>query len=372
MKLSETGIPGVWVRRYPTGRQRYGFTIVWNGETYRRASRVNTLRGATVARARAGERLAAGLPIDERPANPPLTVAKAVSDYLSACEGQRSLPTMRIHARDLIEFLGELPVTGLSQVAIAGFRKGRSERGVSVATVNRALSFLRAALNHSKGEGRFEGEHYFERLFKADRRKVFLPEAPSAGLRRVSDTDFESVVGRLPQSCRSMIRLLLATAARKGEIAGLRWGEVRGDTIYLRRTKSGKPRWIPLSSEAIRLLPERPSNATDDDLVFRGREGGAVGNNLDRAWRAAREQAGLRWLRIHDLRHEAASRFLESGGTLRELQVLGGWSSLELVERYSKADRERIRQTLARMPLPSAECAVSAPMPLAPVVGLAK
>ncbi|HEV8609174.1 MAG TPA: tyrosine-type recombinase/integrase [Thermoanaerobaculia bacterium] len=124
--------------------------------------------------------------------------------------------------------------------------------------------------------------------------------------------------------------------------------------------------------EAARLLPDRPADATDEDLVFRGRDGGALKNNLDRAWRAARERASLPWLRIHDLRHEAASRFLEAGGTLRELQVLGGWSSLELVERYSKVDQERIRRTLARVPLPSAECTVSAPTPLAAVVGLAK
>lgn len=372
MKLSETGIPGVWVRHYPTGRQRYGFTLVWKGATYRRTSRVNTLRGATVARARAAERLAAGLPIDERPTAPPLTVATAVAAYLSACEGQRSLPTMRLHACRLTEFLGELPVSDLSQVAVAGFRKRRSEQGVSVATVNRALSFLRAALNHAKGAGAIEGEHYFERLSKADRRKVFLREAPSAGLRRVSDADFEAVVSGLPESCRPVVRLLLATAARKGEIAGLRWGEVRGDAIYLRRTKSGQPRWVPLSPEALRLLPDRPADAKDEDLVFRGREGGAVGHNLDRAWRAARTKAGVSWLRVHDLRHESASRFLEAGGTLRELQELGGWSSLELVERYSKVDQERIRRTLARVPFPSAEYTVSAPTPLASVVGLAK
>ena len=372
MKLSETGIPGVWLRHYPTGRQRYGFTVVWKGSTYRRTSRVNTVRGATVARARAAERRAAGLPIDDRPTAPPLTVATAVAAYLSACEGQRSLPTMRIHARYLTEFLGELPVSDLSQVAVAGFRKWRSEGGVSVATVNRALSFLRAALNHAKGEGAFQGEHYFERISKSDRRKVFLQEAPSAGLRRVSDSVFEAVVGGLPVPLRPVARLLLATAARKGEITGLRWGEVRGDAIYLRRTKSGKPRWVPLSPEATRQLPDRSADSTDDDLVFRGRDGGAVGNNLDRAWRAARERAGLPWPRIHDLRHEGASRFLEAGGTLRELQELGGWSSLELVERYSKVDRERIRQTLLRVTVPTAECTVSAPILLARSVGLAK
>lgn len=163
-----------------------------------------------------------------------------------------------------------------------------------------------------------------------------------------------------------------ALRSRKGEIAGLRWGEVRGDALYLRRTKSGKPRWVPLSPRAAQFLPERTEGTIDEDLVFRGRDGGAARNNLDRAWRTARERANLPWLRIHDLRHEAASRFLEAGGTLRELQVLGGWSSLELVERYSKVDQERIRGTLAKMPLPSAECTVSAPTQLAAVVRLAK
>jgi hypothetical protein len=75
---------------------------------------------------------------------------------------------------------------------------------------------------------------------------------------------------------------------------------------------------------------------------------------------------------IHGLRHEAASRFLEAGGTLRELQVLGGWLSLEMVERYSRVDRERIRRTLAKMPPPFAECTVSAPTLLAPAVELTK
>jgi hypothetical protein len=31
------------------------------------------------------------------------------------------------------------------------------------------------------------------------------------------------------------------------------------------------------------------------------------------------------------------------------LQELGGWSSLELVERYAKVDRERIPETLSRV-----------------------
>jgi site-specific recombinase XerD len=70
---------------------------------------------------------------------------------------------------------------------------------------------------------------------------------------------------------------------------------------------------------------------------------------------------GLPWMRVHDLRHEAASRFLEAGGTPRELQVLGGWSGLELVERYSKVDQDRIRETLAKLGRRAAQGTVTTP-----------
>ncbi len=405
MKVSETGIPGVWKRHYPNGRERFGWTAVYGGQTYRRISKRSTIRGTAAEREKAIARLAAGLPVDEKPLAPPYTVKAAVADYLKACENLRCRRRYAAHAEELTRYFGELPVSDLSQVAVAGFRKKRAEekraddraeekqagegqeqgkrkkekrakKGASPATVNRDLSFLRAALNHARGEGKIEGSHYFADLSKADRRKVFVEEPRTAGIRRVTDEQFSAVVENLPGELRPVARLLLATAMRKGEALGLTWSEVRGRSLYLTRTKSGKAREVPLTPEAASLLPKRPADASDSDLVFRGPEGGDLRHNFDRSWRATREDAGLPWFRVHDLRHEAASRFLEAGATLRELQELGGWSSLELVERYAKVTRERIREALSRMALPSpessAECTVSARAEEASPVRLAK
>lgn len=358
MRVSETSIPGVFLRHYPSGRDRYWWTIRVGRRRYRRAARRNTLKGAVAERDQALLRLAAGLAVDDVEGDP-YTVSQACKDYLAACEALRSYPTCRLHADRLTEYFGDLPVDDLSQVTIAAFRKKRLEDEVSQATVNRALSFLRAALNHAKGESRITGENYFARLSKADRRKVFVEEARTAGLRRVSDDQIESVIRRLPEPFQAPARLLLATAMRKGEVLGLRWAEIRENALYVTRTKSGKPRWVPLTAQALSLLPARPEGAPDDDLVFLGRDGGSIRNNFDRAWRQAREDAELPWLRVHDLRHEAASRYLEAGGTLRELQELGGWSDLKMVERYSKVTRERILATLEKVPQPSAESTLS-------------
>lgn len=362
MKVSETGIPGVWKRHYPNGRERFGWTAVYGGRTYRRISKRNTLRGTVAEREKALARLAAGLPVDERREAPPYTVSQAAADYLSACEMLRSYSALKRYKSALAAHFGDLPVGHLSQVAIAAYRRKRTEAKLGPATINRELSFLRASLNHAKAQRRLEGDHYFRNLSRAERRKVFAEEPATAGIRRVSDDQILSVLAKLPEPYRPVVRLLLATGARESEILGLRWSEVRGGSLFLRRTKSGKPRWVPLTKEAEQLLPEKPKDAEDDALVFRGKRDGEIGNNFQRAWRKARTDADppLPWLRVHDLRHEAASRFLEAGGGLRELQVLGGWSSLELVERYAKATQERIREALGRVPQPSPECTVSA------------
>jgi integrase len=190
----------------------------------------------------------------------------------------------------------------------------------------------------------------------------------------VSDDQFLAVLEKLPEPYRPVARLLLATGMRKGEALGLRWGEIRGESLFLPRTKSGKPREVPLTPETAALLPSRPADAADGELVFVGRDGGELRNNFDRAWRAAREAAeadrkkakesaercALAWIRVHDLRHEAASRYVEAGGTSRELMDLFGWSNLKVAARYAKSDQDRIRETLRRVHLPSAECTRSA------------
>lgn len=103
MKLSETGIPGVWKRHYPNSRERFGWTAVYGGRTYRRISKRSTLRGAVAEREKAIARLAAGLPVDEKPQGPPYTVKAAVADYLKACENLRSRRRYAAHAEELTQ-----------------------------------------------------------------------------------------------------------------------------------------------------------------------------------------------------------------------------------------------------------------------------
>ena len=54
-----------------------------------------------------------------------------------------------------------------------------------------------------------------------------------------------------------IVRLLLLTGCRKGEILGLRWSEVQADGLVLADSKTG-PRRVPLNAQARRILDSQP------------------------------------------------------------------------------------------------------------------
>lgn len=53
------------------------------------------------------------------------------------------------------------------------------------------------------------------------------------------------------------------------------------------------------------------------------------------AWNTGRRHAGITDFRFHDLRHTWASWLVQTGVPLSALQEIGGWESIEMVQRYA-------------------------------------
>ena len=53
------------------------------------------------------------------------------------------------------------------------------------------------------------------------------------------------------------------------------------------------------------------------------------------AWQRARDRAGLKDFRFHDLRHTAASYFAMSGASARDLCDIFGWKTMQMAMRYA-------------------------------------
>lgn len=131
----------------------------------------------------------------------------------------------------------------------------------------------------------------------------------------------------------ALVRLLLLTGCRKGELLTLRWSDYREGHLFLRDSKTG-PRTVWLSEPARRILDslERRSR-----WVFPARRGDRPRDLywLDRVWFMLRAEAGLTGVRLHDLRHTYASHALRRGETVLAIGRLLGHANPETTLKYT-------------------------------------
>jgi integrase len=106
-------------------------------------------------------------------------------------------------------------------------------------------------------------------------------------------------------------------------------------TVQAAYAKSGKTRSVPLNRPlraALTALHERAPKGAE--YVF-ARSGGDPYRSIRTTFQTACRKAGLKDVTPHVLRHTFASRLAMAGVDPRTIQELGGWSSLEMVERYT-------------------------------------
>lgn len=137
----------------------------------------------------------------------------------------------------------------------------------------------------------------------------------------------------------AIIRLLLLTGCRKGEIVGLRWREVDGGVLRLADSKTG-PRTIFLSRTAQAVIARQPR--TGSAYVFPSLVDGSKPRSSELSlWRKVQRETGLRDVRLHDLRHTFASHAVMRRVPLPVLSRLLGHSRDRMAMRYAHVgDRE--------------------------------
>lgn len=158
-----------------------------------------------------------------------------------------------------------------------------------------------------------------------------------------------------PQRARQadIIRLLLLTGCRRGEILALRWSEVDGDTIALADSKTG-PRKVYLNAHAQRIIERQPRGRSP--FVFPSVRNPERPNDPHLPlWGRVRAEAGIEDVRLHDLRHTMASYAVMNGVPVPVVSRLLGHSSVQMTLRYAHlADRdieaaaERVGAAMAR------------------------
>lgn len=169
---------------------------------------------------------------------------------------------------------------------------------------------------------------------------------------------------------------LLLYGMRRGEVLGLRWSDFDGDTIHVRqqvqrikgelltgpvKTRAGK-RDLPLLGLADEALMIRRGTQfldcekfgdawTDTGLVFTTRTGLPVEpRNLNRSFERICDDNGIRRVKVHALRHTAASLLKVLGVPLKDAQVILGHANASTTQQiYTHVDQAAMREAITRL-----------------------
>ena len=142
---------------------------------------------------------------------------------------------------------------------------------------------------------------------------------------------------------RPIIGLLLLTGARVSELLHAEWRHVDLDrrAWLIPISKTGKSRYVPLSQAAIDIMEELP-RFDGCPYLIPNPETRQPFVSIKRAWQTARKAAGLTNLRIHDLRHSAASFMINAGIDLFAVGKVLGHADYKSTTRYSHLANETL------------------------------
>jgi integrase len=156
------------------------------------------------------------------------------------------------------------------------------------------------------------------------------------------------------QQAANVVRLLLMTGARSGEVLSATWGQFDLEAgIWTKPATTTKQRVehrVPLSAPARTLLVKLKSAfGKKATFVFPGPGGLEYRHDIRHAWDRICKEAKITGLRIHDLRHSYASFLASAGLSLPVIGALLGHREATTTQRYAHLLDDPLRQATERV-----------------------
>ena len=149
------------------------------------------------------------------------------------------------------------------------------------------------------------------------------------------------------QDSVNVVRLLLLTGARRGEVLRAKWTHLdlaKGTwTKPGAETKTATEHQVPLSAPARQLLADMKEKATGEYL-FPGKDAETPLTDIKNSWASICKAANIEDFRVHDLRHTYASIAASGGSSLLVIGDLLGHTQVSTTQRYAHLFDDTLRQ----------------------------
>jgi integrase len=254
--------------------------------------------------------------------------------------------TWRLHVEPRF---GDRPVSSITTAEVEQWVGSLVSAGHSASSVNRYLATLRSVLNHAVRDSRITVNP-----------AAFVRPPSGAHTRREGRFLTLAQLWALRDACAApyadVVPVLGLAGLRWGELAGLQVGDLLalpGAGLRLQRTvlasradgqlfidslKNNRARSVPLVADLVPIVAGWATGKRPADLLFAAPAGGPLSEaNWKRSvgWTKAIQAIGMPGLRVHDLRHTAASVWLGAGADPKVVQrILGHASAAMTMDLY--------------------------------------
>ncbi|MCU7874991.1 MAG: site-specific integrase [Candidatus Thiodiazotropha sp. (ex Lucinoma borealis)] len=257
-------------------------------------------------------------------------------EHWNSAKSSQSLRSKSVSTRQY--FGDDRQLASITEEHIREWVRVQKNEGSAPATINRKLSLLSKLFKLAIHWGK-DGKVVVDRVPYMPRQK----EKKNRRHRIVTDSELDAIITTLRSShrpsyreCATLFPVLLDLGCRLSEALRLTSEDIdwNSGTVIFWETKNGSPRRVPMTSRV--------------RDTFRGIVGPIFNydqHRAEKAWGYAREIIGLKGDKrfvIHALRHTCATRLLNKGANLEQVQAWLGHADITTTQIYAHYDTRRL------------------------------
>lgn len=217
-------------------------------------------------------------------------------------------------------FLGNPDISEITTASLDDYT-AYLKKTLKPSSVNRRLTNLHTLLKYA-----------YDRQMISVMPKVSWQKEDNERVRWLAPEEEAKLLSLLPQDTSAFCEILLHTGMRRGELLTLTKENVDGDYIRLWKTKTGKPRSVPMSARAKELVNQYvPFNLNI--------------SKINKDWNKAKKYMGLEHdadFVLHTLRHTTATRMLQRTGNIAIVQRMLGHAKIQTTMRYAHISDDQL------------------------------
>jgi integrase len=271
---------------------------------------------------------------------PRRTWREAATKFLLENQHLRSIQTYAWAIETLDEFIGDLALEDVHKGTLQACIEAKKLAGNKERTINYLLQTVRRIVNLAEEE--WVDEHGLSWLAKAPKIKL-LKGKDKKPPQPITWEEQDRLFVLLPEHYQLMALFKVNTGTREMEVCRLRWEyevkiPVLGTSVFIvpkELVKNEQDRLIVLNQAAMSVIEQVRGQHPVYVFTYKGQPLSRINN---KAWRKAREEAGLPHLRVHDLKHTFGRRLRSAGVSFEDRQDLLGHKSSRMTTHYSEAE----------------------------------